>query len=334
MKRRIVAAGLLAAALTVTGAASAAPVTTSVAVASMPRGADVAVAWIDGADRSIHAGGSVVPTNLASPARAFRSVTGGFLVEDEASRLFHVSTTGVKKDLGPVLRFVVRTGRYAGSQFVTERQTANGYRLEVRRSSDLSLVRGRTFPSFFHKLDFHDGVVWVRSGKWLFNTNEFVRVDRLVRAHAQDVEARVNAFAGRPLSDGALTIAPLYGTPWSAWPARNNAHLRGWSPDGRFVVLNFPHNDDPWDDYLEVRNARTGARVARFSGTFTSHVKWEDATHFLVAAATRGIGPGGEEAGYPTAIVRLGADGSAQRASDLNDGTGDGPFVLLISERS
>ena len=329
------AAVVLAGLLFTSTAAQAAVVTTSVDdLDAVPRGRDLAVAWIDLADRSIHNAGAVIPTGLTQPPYQFRSLTGGFLVSD-GGHLVHVSTAGARTDLGAVDRFVVRTGRYAGSQFVTERQVANGWRLEVRRASDLSLVRGRTFPSFFHELDFHDGVVWVRSGKWLFNTNEFVRVDRLVRNRAEAVDARVNSFAGRA-SDGALVVSPLYGAPWAPWrtPAGCYCYVRSWSPDGRFVLLNFPHDDDGWDARVEVRNARTGARLAAFRGVF-SHVKWEDATHVLAEATEAGVTDGGLEQVPPYSVVRLGVDGSARRASSLvGPDHHDGPYVFLVSERS
>ncbi len=329
------AAAVVAALLLTPTAAHAAAVTTSVDVDTIPRGRDLAVAWIDRADRTVHSAGAVIPTGLEQPPSSFRSVTGGFLVSDD-HRLFHLSTGGTKTDLGAANRYAVRTGRYAGTQFVIERQVANGWRLEVRRSSDLSLVRGRTFSSFALKMDFHDGVVWLKNGKWLFNTNEYVRVDKLVRGRAEEIEARVNSFAGRA-SDGALVVAPLYGAPWAPWRTRAGCYcyVRGWSPDGRFLVLNFPHNDDGFDDQLQVRNARTGALVARFYGTFNGGVKWEDPTHFLVPASDAGVSSLGFGPVPPDAIVRLGVDGSARRASSLvGPDHHDGPYVLLVSERS
>lgn len=334
MKRRMVAAAAMAAAVFIGSGAQAAPAVTVVDVEKVPRGADLAVAWVDGADRSIHAGAATIPTGFDLPVASFRTVSGGFLVERNDHRLFHISTAGAKTDLGAVDRYVVRTGRYAGSQFVTERQTANGYRLEVRRASDLSLVRGRTFPSYFREMDFHDGVVWVKSGKWLFNTNEFVRVDKLVRGRAEAIEARVNAFAGRA-DGGVLVVSPLRGTAWAPWRARAGSHVRAWSPDGRFVVLNYPHDDDGFDDLLEVRNARTGAHVARFYGTFNGAVTWEDATHFLVPASDIGVTDLGLAPVPPETVVRLGVNGSARRASSLvGPDHHDGPYVTLVSERS
>lgn len=100
--------------------------------------------------------------------------------------------------------------------------------------------------------------------------------------------------------------------------------LGAFSPDGRLVVGTPSQADGLGSSRVALLDAHTGKVTATFStanGAFLRNFAWEDGQHLLATAFDSG----------QWTIVRLGADGSAERAAPLAAGADtDPPYHLAL----
>jgi hypothetical protein len=117
------------------------------------------------------------------------------------------------------------------------------------------------------------------------------------------------------------TTGTRHVSPTVLWHNCDGVRLGQFSPDGRYVVA-FASNGLFGNAF--ILDAATGHRVASYDGkvgvAFDGPVVWEDATHLLAEVKD----PSGN-----WAVLRIGTDGSVERASDVLTTTGPVPPIAF-----
>lgn len=324
----------------------------------LPQGPATSVPFYDRETDTFHLGGAVLPSPVARMARnaVIRTTSSGIVIDRGDHRLVTLEPDGSSHVIAAQVAergWRVRTGSRAGRQVAMfHRRAGIGY-VEVRRTTDGSLVRrtevGRGAKEI---LGFNGRKVWYAAPEYVDRTSRVTVLDigsgrRIVKVlpsgrtpvHRDYVSVRLNLFGWVPYGPAEqanpVWVAPLTGHRFGRWRT-DESRLLSASPDGRYVVTATGYDEDDYPDAVtvKIRNARTGRLLRTLPGDYGTSwaVTWEDSRTVLLPEAHHEEG----DEFFPN-LVTVRTDiltGAQERVDDGWAGViGDEPERVYPSER-
>lgn len=291
--------------------------------ASLPRGADPAVAYLVG--DTIWDGTHQVPATTRGEHDALWVVAGGYLLRDHdvgarrLVRVVFVSQTGDRRvvarsqDLIDVAvsasgrRIAVRVpvDRTGQRSVVTVSRPQSG-RVVAQREFRLATLAAVTDHRVLlgRRVGWRDpATVW-----WNLDRNSVRRISDQAAVDADVLHDRV-VFDRSSVGEFCNRVALLTRPAATLWRSCR-IYPHQWSPDGRHAIATHTYFDAAGTDRWLVVDGRTGDRRARITGRLDWNAVWEDDRHFLTAAQS--------DAGK-AAVIRCNLAGTCERASQIWD---------------
>lgn len=312
----LTAAACAAALLTVGPAEADAP---HLDPASLPRGADPAVAYL--VDDTIRDGSARVPATKRGEHDALWVVAGGYLLRDHdvgarrLVRVVFVSQTGERRlvarsrDLIDVevsasgRRIAVRVPLdRAGQRSVVTVSRPRSGRVVAQREFRLARLAALTDHRVLlgRRVGWRDpATVW-----WNHDRNTLRRIADQAAVDA-DVQHNRVVLDRSTVGEFCNRVALLTRSATTLWRSCR-IYPHQWSPDGIRAIATHTYFDAAGTDRWWVVDGRTGDRRARITGRLDWDAVWEDDRHFLTAAQS--------DAGK-AAVIRCNLAGTCERAS-------------------
>lgn len=318
--------------VTVTAAACAAALLTAVPAeadishldpASLPRGADPAVAYLVG--DTIRDGTRQVPATTRGEHDTLWVVAGGYLLRDHdvgarrLVRVVFVSQTGERRvvarsrDLIDVE--VSASGRRIAVQVPLDR-TGQRSVVTVSRPRSGRVVAQREFRLATlaavtdHRVLLGRRVGW-RDPATVWWNHDRDSLRRIANQAAIDADVRHDrvVFDRSAVGEFCNRVALLTRPAETLWRSCR-IYPHQWSPDGAHAIATHTYFDAAGTDRWWVVDGRTGDRQARITGRLDWNAVWEDDRHFLTTAQS--------DAGK-AAVIRCNLAGACERASQIWD---------------